>query len=428
VARRDFGNIRRRDNGRWQVRYRDPAGRMQSRMFATRGDAARFLAGIRADLDRGDWVDPRAGREQLCDYADHWLKTRRVRGRPLAPRTKVLYRWQLDKHILPTLGDLQLKHLTPGAVRDWHARMIAPAGPGAITAAKCYRLLHAICNTAAAADEIARNPCTIPGAGQESSPERPIASVPVVLALAEAVGQRWKALVLLAAFCSLRISELAALRRTAIDVEAGTVTVRAAVADLPGGIRHVGEPKSVAGRRTVTIPAAILPALREHLDQFAQPGNDGPVFVGPRGGVLREANFNNDIWRPATRAVGVPELHFHDLRHTGNTLAAATGASLRELMVRMGHASTEAALRYQHATRDRDAATATALSDLVEQAQPAAVAGRTPANHRRRPSRAESCGPDVAQRPARINGRTRKGASDLRNRAIDGQEELRFPS
>jgi integrase len=165
------------------------------------------------------------------------------------------------------------------------------------------------------------------------------------------------------------MGELAALTRRDIDLDAGTVTVRASAADLPGGHRHIGPPKSEAGRRTVTIPEAILDAVSAHLETYADPGPDGLIFRGPRGGVLREANFVNDVWRPATRNFGLEHLHFHDLRHTGNTLAAATGASLRELMVRMGHASPKAALRYQHATRDRDAAIAKALSDLVTQAQ-----------------------------------------------------------
>ena len=70
-----------------------------------------------------------------------------------------------------------------------------------------------------------------------------------------------------------------------------------------------------------------------------------------------------------------PGFRFHDLRHTANTITAAAGASTRELMHRMGHASPEAALRYQHATRDRDAALAAALGDLVQDAKPAREAG-----------------------------------------------------
>jgi integrase len=95
------------------------------------------------------------------------------------------------------------------------------------------------------------------------------------------------------------------------------------------------------------------------------------VFVGPRGGQLRSSTFMARIFRPAVERLGLPDVHFHDLRHTGNTLAAGTGASLADLMARMGHASTEAALRYQHATRTQDAALAAALSELVVRARPA---------------------------------------------------------
>ena len=88
MGRRDFGSVRRRDSGRWQARYRDPNGRMQTRMFATKGDATRFLAGVRADLDRGEWFDPNAGRQLLSDYARGWVKTRRVRYRRLKKKLR----------------------------------------------------------------------------------------------------------------------------------------------------------------------------------------------------------------------------------------------------------------------------------------------------------------------------------------------------
>lgn len=89
-----------------------------------------------------------------------------------------------------------------------------------------------------------------PRAGQESSPERPAVSVPEVYALADAVGPRWRALVLLAAFCGLRFGELAALRRDSLDLLHNTIAVVASVAELPGGTRHTGPPKSEGGRRT----------------------------------------------------------------------------------------------------------------------------------------------------------------------------------
>jgi integrase len=130
-----------------------------------------------------------------------------------------------------------------------------------------------------------------------------------------------------------------------------------------------GPTKTAAGRRSVAIPDVIVPELRWHLQRFAEPGPDGRVFVGPNGATPRRSNFNR-IWRRAVTEAGVSaELHFHDLRHSGNTLAAATGASLRELMSRMGHASSRAALIYQHATSERDRVIADALNQLAQVSQ-----------------------------------------------------------
>jgi len=119
-------------------------------------------------------------------------------------------------------------------------------------------------------------------------------------------------------------------------------------------------------------PADLVPELRWHLERFAQPGERGLVFVGPKGAPLRRSNFR-PIWAKACTAAGVPGLHFHDLRHTGGTLAAATGATLKELMARLGHSSARAAMIYQHATRDRDQVIANALGGLARQARADAV-------------------------------------------------------
>lgn len=193
-------------------------------------------------------------------------------------------------------------------------------------------------------------------------------SAPQVYALAEAVGPRWRALVLLAAFCGLRFGELAALTLVRLDLLHGTVAVAESVSELAGGVRHVGPPKSEAGRRTVAIPAVILDELQQHVAQFAEGGPAGLMFVGPKGRPLRNANFGRSVWRPAVQQVGLPGLHFHDLRGCAATLAAIAGATTAELMHRLGHTTPDVALRYQRATADRDVAVARALSELVSRA------------------------------------------------------------
>ncbi|MGZ4532749.1 MAG: tyrosine-type recombinase/integrase [Mycobacteriaceae bacterium] len=366
MSRRDFGNVRKLPSGRWQARYFDASGRRHQRTFPSRGDAGRFLAGVRADLDRGGWIDPRAGQVQLREYSRVWLENRRVRGHPLAPRTVERYGGVLRRHILPVLGDTELWHLTSAAVRAWYGRLTATDDLASATAAKAYRLLHAICATAVADEQLARNPCSIPGASVEASSERPVATLGQVHALAEAIGPRYRALVLIATFCGLRFGELAGLTRRRLDLLHATVTVALDLDELDGGKLQPGRVKSEASRRVVAIPKVIIPDLEAHLAAFAEPGPDGSVFVGAKGGRLRRANFRK-LWLYAVQLAGLDAgFRFHDLRHTGNTLAAATGASTKELMSRMGHASPRAALIYQHATSDRDTVIAAALSDLVE--------------------------------------------------------------
>jgi integrase len=159
--------------------------------------------------------------------------------------------------------------------------------------------------------------------------------------------------VLLAVFGSLRWGELAALRRRDVDVELGTVRVERSLSLLSGGGYQFGPPKSAAGRRMVVLPAVIRPALALHLVTFTASGPDDLVFTSPSGDVLRHGNFRRRIWLPALEATGLAGTHFHDLRHTGNHLTAAAGTTLRELMDRMGHSSTRAALIYLHGSDAR---------------------------------------------------------------------------
>ncbi|WP_182901545.1 site-specific integrase [Microbispora sp. H10830] len=155
-------------------------------------------------------------------------------------------------------------------------------------------------------------------------------------------------MILLATFASLRWGEVAALRRMDLDLKAGTVSVRQQHVELDTGELLVGPPKSHGGLRTGAIPEAIIPALRQRLDPFTEPEPVALVFTGANGGILRRSNFHRAVkWSETTKKIGVPGLHFHDLGHTGNTIAASAGASLRDLMARMGHGSVRAAMIYQ---------------------------------------------------------------------------------
>lgn len=358
---REFGSVRKLPSGRWQARHRNAGGRLIAapETFATKGDASAWLASIQTDQSRGGYVDPKAGRITVADFSVLFLG-----NRVLTQRTHETYDGLLKLHILPTLGDIEIGRLAPSTVRTWYTRL-ARQHPS--TAAKAYRLLRTMLNTAVTDELIARNPCKIDGAGKEHAPERPIATIAEVEALVEAMPERFRAIVLLATWCHLRKGEFCGLRRKDIDLMRSTVSVGQNLQQLRSGKMILKDPKTSAGRRTIVIPSNILPALVSHLDTYVASDPDALVFTGEQGGFLRPGVLQKH-WVQARLAIGRPELHLHDLRHTGNTWAAATGASTRELMARMGHASPDAAIRYQHATEDRDRVIADALAALARPA------------------------------------------------------------
>jgi integrase len=256
------------------------------------------------------------------------------------------------------------------------ARLLAE-GVSESATAKAYRLLRAVLTTAADDRAIARNPCRIRGAGDENPAERPVLTIGQVYQLAALVTPRYRALVLVITFASLRWGEAIALRRRDLDLDAGTITVRQQYVELAAG-HQLGPPKSQAGARTVAIPAQVTRTLAEHVETYVPCGDDTLIFTGPLGGILRRGNFRRDSdWKAAASAIGMDGLHVHDLRHAGNTLAAQSGTSLADLKARMGHDSARAALIYQHATTAADRKIADALGQAIdaEPTKPGAVAG-----------------------------------------------------
>ncbi|MEV4417391.1 site-specific integrase [Catellatospora sp. NPDC049609] len=367
--RRRFGSIRKRESGRYQVRYPGPDGLLRSApdTFVRKSDAERFLTMIEAQMMRGEWVDPVRTEIRLKDYAERWITQRPN----LRPRTVALYRWTLTKHITPYLGGVPLGKLSTALVREWRANLLTD-GVSVSGAAKAYRLLRAVLMTAVNEDELLRkNPCRISGADQERAAERPTLTLHEVFALVDEMPDRYRALVLVAAFGCLRWGEVAALQRKDVDLEAGVVRVRQSLVEVRGEPLTVGPPKSRAGRRQVTLPPAIVSAVADHLAAYVVDDPEAFVFTGSTGRLIWRGNFNQLVsWSDAVTKIGRRGLHFHDLRHTGNTLAASTGASLRDLMARMGHDSPAAALIYQHATSQSDRAIADALGAAIDKARP----------------------------------------------------------
>jgi integrase len=350
--------IRKLPSGRYQARHTGPDGVRRSApgTFQTKQDARAWLTAQSAAATAGTWRDPSAGRERFGEYAETWLRTRE-----LTPRTRAEYRKILDGHLLPTFKPLMLADITPLRVRKWHADL----DTGPTRKAHAYGLLRAILNTAVADDAIGSNPCRVRGAG---TAKRARKISPATLAELEVIVSempaQYQAAVLIAAWCGLRFGEIAELRRRDVDLGSRTLHVRRAVTHVDGA-NVVGKPKSDAGVRDVSIPPHLMPALRDHLAAHVGRERDALVFTAPSGDHLRSNSQMHKAFQDARAVAGRADLRFHDLRHTGATLAAATGATLAELMHRLGHSTPQAALIYQHATQDRDAAIAAALSEFA---------------------------------------------------------------
>jgi len=363
MTKRYFGNVRKRASGRWQARYTGPDGVTYSApvTFDSKQYADAWLRRVSGDIQAGRWVSPDAPRAAapvtLRAYSDAWLA-----GRDLSESTRTLYAITLRNQVLPALGDVAVSAITPAAVREWNAGLRTSTGP--TQRAHAYSLLRTILNTALADDLIAANPCRVRGAGQARR-ARTIepASLQQLEAIAAAMPARYRLMVLLAAWCALRFGELAELRRSDIDVRNGIVHVRRGVIRTDDG-RVVKGPKSDAGRRDVNIPPHLMPMVHEHMISHVERGPAALMFPAAAGGHMAPSSLYA-VFHPAREKAGRVDLRFHDLRHTGAVLAAATGATLAELMARLGHSTVSAAMRYQHAAADRDKAIAAALSGLA---------------------------------------------------------------
>lgn len=363
--RESWGRIRKLPSGRVQASYTGPDLALHKAVatFDGIGDARAWIHAERQMIDAGTWRPPATRNDILTGitiaaYADQWLAER-----SLKPRTRALYRSLLDQRIIPDLGPVQVKDLSPTAVRAWYGRQ----DPDAPTRrAHAYSLLRTILTSAVDEELITANPCRIRGAGSAKRQHkiRP-ATLPELELIIGRLPEHYRVMALLATWCALRFGELTELRRR--DLVDGRILVRRAVTYV-GGRLVVGVPKSDAGIRDVTIPPHLLPMVAEHVDKFAGRGQDGLIFPGMETGVQLTHGTFYKTWRRARAAAGREDLRFHDLRHSGAVMAAATGATLAELMNRLGHSTVGAAMRYQHAAQDRDAEIAALLSKMAEDA------------------------------------------------------------
>lgn len=356
-----FGNVRQLPSGRYQMRYTGSDGLQHTapRTYATKADANAYLATVQSDLVRETWKAPKHSRTTLGEYARTWIAQR-----PVKPSTRLRYEASWANHIEPYLGGRSISEITPAAVRTWYAALdeqvqakraasvrplASPTSVGSATQSHAYRLLKAIMNTAVDDELIARNPCRIKGASTYQHPERPTLDIRDIEELARSVPPRYRATVYVLAWGAIRLGEAAELRRKDVDLDRLEIRVERAVYPLDGEYR-VQTPKSRAGIRTVILPEFVVDELRAHLATFSPLGPEGLVFP-TRSDTCAYNGIQLAITR-TLRQLGHEHVRVHDLRHSGQLLAATSGATLADLQQRMGHSTVNAAMAYAHASRD----------------------------------------------------------------------------
>ena len=267
--RRGFGAVRQLPSGRWQARYRDKQGRLvpAPRTFPTKTDANKYLTLMEAEQIRGSHYDPKRGQTRFGVWADQWLK-----GATLRPKTRTLYGYLLRRFIKPTFTDIALNDIDDSLTADWLAELRELPDISETTVAKAYRLFARIMGQAVESRYIVHTTWKVKGAGRERSPEMRFATPEQVSLLASKVPERYRALILVAAYGGLRWGELVNLRRRHVDLRRGTVQVVEQATELAGKFT-VAPVKSEAGRRPVRLPGSVLAVLRGHLGQWAGPGS-----------------------------------------------------------------------------------------------------------------------------------------------------------
>lgn len=372
AGRNSFGSVETLPSGRHRARYSVSPGRWRSAptTFSTKAEAHAWLARARVAMEQAAAGSPKAAQAsrppRLSDYVSEWIAERRNgRGEALRPSARRTYESYLRLHIgTAPLGRLRLDEITPEHVRAWH-HGLDPAHPTG--RARVYAFLRTVLATAVADELIAVNPCRIRGAGQARAVTPVEVLTPQEVAdLADAIGERYGAAIHLGAWCQMRVGEVLALRRRDVDLDARLVHVRRGVTWIDGRAQF-GPPKTDAGIRDISMPAAVAQVLERHLAKVG-PGRDALLFVGRTPGSPPPVQTFADSVKRAARRSGLPQtFRFHHLRHAGLSLLAEAGASVAELQSRAGHSTPAMALHYQHARAVRDRELAERLSAVIDQ-------------------------------------------------------------
>lgn len=337
---------------RYDVRLRDPSGRVYTHTFRTKKAAESYVASERANRDRGAWLDPRNAARLFSDVAADWMASNPAKR----PTTEAIDEVSLRKHIVPRLGARKIGSVSPPDIQRLVNEWI-DAGTAPRTVRRRYGVVRAVFSYAVVCDWIMRTPCRGIHLPQVTDTRRMNLDAIQIARIAEATDPRYRPMVWMGAILGLRWSETAGLRVGRVDLDELTVRITEVVTRNGQGDPVVGPPKSATSARTLAIPQALGDILAKHLLDEGLSSEDGNtwLFEAPGGGPLRYANWRNRVWLPAAKAAGCAGAGFHDLRRAAATVLVAGGVDVRTAQARLGHSDPRITLAiYAQAVAEAD--------------------------------------------------------------------------
>ena len=333
---------------RWRVRWVDPqTGEPRTELFERKADADRHDVNMHADISRGQYIDPRAGRVTVAEYAETWRTTQLHRD-----STADLVERALRLHIVPLLGHYAMADVRPSHLRAWvkeSSTLLAPS-----TVHLVFSYLRSLFGSAVSDRVIATSPCSGVRLPEIDKRDYFIPGPEKVHALASVIAERYRAVPYVAAGCGLRGGEIFGLELDDIDLDAGEIRVVRQMKRMVGAPAYLGELKSRSSRRTVELPEIVAEALRDHISTYppaaveiedrTDPRNivvrsTRLLFVTGNGLPLHRSNWST-VWRSAVRRARLTQgFGLHGLRHYFATLLIHNGASVKTVQLALGHSS-----------------------------------------------------------------------------------------
>ncbi len=338
---RGEGGITKRKDGRWMAQadlgWQDGKRRRKAFYGRTKREVQEKLREALHRQEHG--LPPVPEQETVGAFLRRWLDVRqsRVRQRTLERYTQVVH-----AHLLPGLGRIRLAKLTPQDVATC-LRRIEESG-SAYTARGAREVLRAALNQAVRWELVSRNVAALTDPPRHRTRQiEPLTPEQASTLLAAVAGERLEALITVAVGLGLRQGEALGLRWQDVDLEAGVLSVRQTL-ERAGSEPRFGEPKTVRSRRTINLPGVVAAALRRHrtrqLEERLAAGarwrDSGLVFTNTIGTTIDKSRLHKDF-KAILRTAELPDIRYHDLRHTAATLLLAQGVDPRTIMETLGH-------------------------------------------------------------------------------------------